>query len=199
MGYMLPIFNFLHCIVTNFIFPHVQVFRIFPSPWYFSHDTITKDMLTNTSVPLNCITEFVLFFPKGSRKSSPFPFRCKEMFDDGYPKRLYSNSILVPPLPVKQRLRALQNAQNPKQVLDEDEQQPMSWFQMFCLFTKHTDDLPVVLSIGSGVGVVLLLLLFALFACGFSTSHCFNIKAKHLAAFYGMKFFFWCYHKFRCL
>ena len=95
------------------------------------------------------------------------------MFDDGYPKRLYSNSILVPPLPVKQRLRALENAQNPKQVLDEDEQQPMSWFQMFCLFSEHTDDFPVVLSIGSVVGVVLLLLLFALFACGFSTSHCF--------------------------
>ena len=171
----------------------LQVFRIVPYPWYFSTDTITKDMITNTSVPLNCITEFILFYPLGSRKSNPFPFRPKEMFEEGYPKRLFCNSILVPGLPVKQRLRALENAQNPKQVLDVNEQQAMTWFQMFSLFSEPTN-FPVVLNIGSGVGVcTFFFLLYALFACVFhllQCSHCFKLQRRNtLQHFLGSNFF----------
>ena len=139
------------------------VFTILPHPWYFMTDTIINDMITDTSIPLQCATEFILFHPRGSRKSKPFPFRPKEMFEDGFAKRLFCNCILVPGFPAKQRLRSLENAQNPKQVLDENQQQPMTWFQMFSLFSEDAD-FPVVLNVGCGVGVGIFLC-FAWFLC----------------------------------
>ena len=180
----------------------MQVFRIFPYPWYFSTDTITKDMVTNTSVPLNCITEFILFYLLGSRKSNPFPYRPKEMFEEGYPKRLFCNSILVPGLPVKQRLRALENAQNPKQVLDINEQQAMTWFQMFSLFSEPTN-FPVVLNIGSGVGVCTFfffcMLCLLVFSISFNGLIVLNYKGETHCSIFWAQIFFWCNHQFRCL
>ena len=99
---------------------------------------------------------------------------------------------MVPGLPAKQRLRSLENAQNPKQVLDENQQQPMTWFQMFSLFSEDAD-FPVVLNVGCGVGVGIFLCfawLLCLRFCMNVNVHCFSIKERHIAAFFAMKFFF---------
>ena len=129
-----------------------------PFCWYLTLDTIHKDQCLNSG-PFNCVTEFLLFYPRGSRANKPFPFRAKEMHQDGFSKRLFSNNLMIPRVPPKQLIKAGPDAQKPKQVLDPHQQQPMTWFQMFLLFME-ADTFSCVFSIGSGVGVVIFLIYF---------------------------------------
>ena len=95
-----------------------------------------------------------MFYPIGSRPHRPFPFRAKEMHAEGFSKRLHSNMLLVPSLAKKHLVKAGENANNPKQLIDVHQQHPLTWHQISCVFTEE-EDFPLIMVVGTGAGVIM--------------------------------------------
>ena len=119
--------------------------------WYFGADKV-HDHMKGVKGPSNVVTEFLLFFPNGSRSRNPFPFNAKALHDEGFNKRLFTNQLMVPHINPRNRIKAGPDTQNPKEVLDNQQQQPITWLQMLQCFNR-SPPIPLVLNPGSGVGV----------------------------------------------